>query len=108
MEENAIIAHRPPDELHSENTSEKTNMDDKELIFQNFIHTERKGIVRMVDTFFSEKYLKDAIITERQVINVQRMQRKITDNDGTTQLVPRQIIIVGFLDNEVPQNIIDV
>ncbi|CAG9829893.1 unnamed protein product [Diabrotica balteata] len=79
MEEEDITGHRLPDELHSENTSEKTNMDDNR---------------------------SDAIISERQVVNVQRMQWKITNNDGTTQLVPKQMIIVEFLGNEVSQNII--
>lgn len=68
-------------------------------------YTHKKGVVKMVDTFFEEDYLKDAIQSNVRVVEVRRMKRRVTNADGTTNLVPRQIIIVTFLGNSLPSNI---
>ena len=68
-------------------------------------YTHKKGIIKMVDTYFDESYLMNAIQSKVKVVEVKRMMRRITDSDNTSKLVPRQIIIVTFLGNNLPANI---
>lgn len=69
-------------------------------------YTERKGVVRMVDTFFSEEYLVNAIECDREVSSVKRMTRKVKDkNTGELITVDRQMIVVSFQGTTLPQNI---
>lgn len=68
-------------------------------------YTHKKGLIRMVDTCFDEEYLLNVIISNKKVVGVQRMKRKIIDLDGNSCLVKRQMIIVQFLGNEIPQNV---
>lgn len=66
----------------------------------------RKGVIKMVDTHFTEEYLNNAIECDiAEVASVQRMKRKITGADGNVQLVNRQIIIVTFVGNNLPEKI---
>lgn len=66
-------------------------------------YTQRKGIVRMVDTYFSEDYLLNSIECDRAVLSVKRMTKKVTDkNTGEAKTVDRQIIIVSFLGTTLP------
>lgn len=66
----------------------------------------RKGVIRMVDTTFSESFLTENIECHNsKVIRVQRMKRKITNADGNQILVDRQMIIVTFLGNSIPQKV---
>ncbi|CAG9834547.1 unnamed protein product [Diabrotica balteata] len=51
MEEDAITGHRPPDELHSENSSKKTNMDDNRTV-NNLIVFENRYKPSDKDPFF--------------------------------------------------------
>lgn len=67
--------------------------------------TQKKGVVKMVDTFFSEDYLLKNIESERKVVEVKRMLRKGVDESGNEKLVPRQIIVVSFQGNSIPQNV---
>lgn len=66
--------------------------------------TQKKGVIRNVDTFFTEEYLKSNIISSKQVVNVQRMKRK-TIVDGETKFIDRQMVIVTFLGNEIPKSV---
>lgn len=69
-------------------------------------YTQKKGIVRMVDTFFEEDYLKNAILSEIPVVEVKRMKRKIVNSEtNESSFVSRQMIIVTFLGNRIPDNI---
>lgn len=68
-------------------------------------YTHKKGIIKMVDTYFSEEYLKKAIISNIEVAEVQRMKRRVVKPDGQVEFVDRQIIIVTFLGNNTPQNV---
>lgn len=66
--------------------------------------THKKGVVRLVDTYFTEEYLKDAIKSNIEVIEVKRMKRKVIDqNTKDVQYVDRQMIIVTFLGNKIPE-----
>lgn len=68
-------------------------------------YTHKKGIIRMVDTYFSEEYLKDAIKSNIEVVEVQRMKRRVVKADGQVEFADRQIIIVTFLGNSLPQSL---
>lgn len=69
-------------------------------------YTERKGVVRMVDTYFSEEYLLNSIECDREVLGVKRMTRKVTDkNTGDLKTIDRQIIVVSFQGTMLPQSI---
>lgn len=68
--------------------------------------TQKKGIVKMVDTYFSEEYLLNSIESKYRVVEVKRLTRKIKDmNTGQDKIVNRQMIAVSFLGNELPQEI---
>lgn len=71
----------------------------------NFFN-HRKGIVRMVDTFFTEDFLLKNIECDNTTITgVQRMKRRVTDNDGNQKLVDRQMVIVNFTGNIIPDKV---
>lgn len=68
--------------------------------------TQKKGVVKMVDTFFTEQYLKSAIVSDIPVVEVKRMKRKITDKTtNVSEYIDRQIIVVTFLGNKLPGSI---
>lgn len=68
-------------------------------------YTHRKGVIRMVDTQFSEEDLKSAIVSSQKVIEVKRMVRKVIKPDNTIEYKPRQVIVVTFLGNSLPQSV---
>lgn len=69
-------------------------------------YNHRKGVIRMVDTSFSEDFLKQHIQCDNsKIINVQRMKRKVNDTDGNKILVDRQMIIVTFAGNTLPDKV---
>lgn len=68
--------------------------------------TQKKGVVKMVDTFFSEEYLLKSIESKFRVVEVKRMTRRTKDpNTGEEKTVSRQMIVVSFMGNELPQEI---
>lgn len=95
------------------NTYEVANsLIDSDVIKQNNliayipkIFTQKKGVIRNVDTFFDEKYLLESVISEKEVVEVKRMVRRIVDREGKTQMVKRQIIILSFLGNTIPNEV---
>lgn len=64
--------------------------------------TEKKGIVRFVDTYLSENTLLNIIKSDIAVKKVQRMHRVVTE-DGQVKRIPRQMIIVTFSSVTIPQ-----
>ncbi|KAJ8965108.1 hypothetical protein NQ314_004332 [Rhamnusium bicolor] len=65
--------------------------------------TERRGIVKGVDTYFREEYLLNEIKLENpNAVNVKRFTRKIVQSDGVEKIVPRQLISVSFLGTSLP------
>lgn len=68
-------------------------------------YTHRKGIVRLVDTFFDEDYLLDAIECDKEIVEIKRMMKRVTNDRGESELVKRQIIIVTFLGSNLPQSV---
>lgn len=68
-------------------------------------YTERKGVVKMVDTFFDEDYLLQAIESDREVTSVKRLYRRTFDEKGEAKYVPRQMITVNFLGTTLPNEI---
>lgn len=65
--------------------------------------TEKRAIIRDVDTFFSEEYLLKNISSDIKVVKVQRMYRNITTEDNKKVRVARQMVIVTFAGLIVPQ-----
>lgn len=68
--------------------------------------TQTKGIVRMVDTFFTDEYLVQSIVSDVQVVDVERMMRRTVNERGESVAVKRQMIIISFLGSEVPSEIV--
>ena len=68
--------------------------------------TQKKGIIRRVDTYFDDDYLKSAIQSHIKVVDVKRMKRRIVDDEGKSILVDRQVIIVTFLGNTIPEKVV--
>lgn len=66
-------------------------------------YTQKKGLVRMVDTFFSDDYLLRNIECNRKVLEVKRLERKVVDEEGKEKLVKRQMVVISFQGNELPQ-----
>lgn len=67
-------------------------------------YTHKKGIIRMVDTMFTEEYILKAVESNIHITEVKRMKRKII-NDGTATYVDRQMVILTFLGNRIPDNV---
>lgn len=63
---------------------------------------ERKGIIRGVDTRFDESYVKDNLESYSPILDIKRMHRK-TVVDGSDKYIPRQMIIITFEGNLLPQ-----
>lgn len=66
---------------------------------------EKKGVIRGVDTYFDNNYLKENIICPTKVLDVQRMQRK-TSIDNKAVLIPKQTVIITFQGNLLPNEIV--
>lgn len=68
--------------------------------------TQKKGVIKMVDTYFSEDYIKENIESIIKVISVKRLKRK-TINDITKEItfVDRQMVFVTFLGNTIPKTV---
>lgn len=67
--------------------------------------TQKKGIVKLVDTMFDEEYLKSNIQTNRRVLEVKRLFRKVVKSDGTVEYVKRQMILITFLGTSIPSSV---
>lgn len=67
--------------------------------------TQKRGVIKMVDTYFSEEYLKAAIQSDTEVVEVKRMARRVVNDKGENTFVPRQMIIVTFLGSNLPSDI---
>lgn len=67
--------------------------------------TQKKGVIKMVDTYFSEEYLKSAIQSDIEVVSVKRMERRVVNDRGESSFVPRQVIIVTFLGSNLPTDV---
>lgn len=65
--------------------------------------TQKKGIIRMVDTYFEEDYIKSNINSSIKVVEVKRMTRKIIDKDGASKIIKRQMVVLTFLGTEIPK-----
>lgn len=68
--------------------------------------TQTKGLLRMVDTFFSEEYLLNSIQSSVNVVEVERMYRRSLNEKGESILLKRQMVIVSFLGSNVPKEVI--
>lgn len=70
-------------------------------------YTQKRGVIKTVDTFFTEEYLKNAINSDIPVVEVKRMKRKnINPQTNNIEYIDRQIIIVTFLGNKLPDSVI--
>lgn len=65
-------------------------------------YTQKKGLLRMVDTFFSDEYLLNYIESDRNVLEIKRLERRIVDEQGREKMVKRQMVVVSFEGNELP------
>lgn len=64
--------------------------------------TERRGVIRYVDTSLSEDFLKQNIDSTCIVKQVRRVKKKVTKEDGTSVLTDRQTVVVTFGGNKLP------
>lgn len=67
--------------------------------------TERKGVIRQVDTMLSEDYLMNNIEGTGIVKEVRRINKKITNKDNEVVQVARQTIVVTFVGNNLPSTV---
>lgn len=68
--------------------------------------TQKKGVIKMVDTFFTEDYLLKSIESKCKVTEVKRLKRKVKDsNTGEDKIIDRQIVVVSFLGNALPREV---
>ena len=65
----------------------------------------RKGIIRGVDTFFDESYLKNNISSKLTITNIQRIKRKKILNDNEPTLIPTQTVVLTFEGNTLPSHV---
>lgn len=75
----------------------------KAFIPNNLI--ERKGVIKEVDTTFSDEYLLENIESPNAVTSIRRFKRKI-DIDGEAVYIPRQTVLVSFEGNVLPPFVI--
>lgn len=60
----------------------------------------------MVDTCFANEYqLENVVCSNKSAVQVNRLKIKITDNDGTNKPVDRQMLMVTFEGNILPNKI---
>lgn len=68
--------------------------------------TQKKGVIKLVDTKFDEEYLWNNIKSDHQVVDIKRLKRKIVDkNTGKEEFVNRQMIVVTFVGSTLPDRI---
>ena len=67
--------------------------------------TEKKGIIRGVDTGYTEEQLMNLINSPIKVLKIERLYRKVKSkiNENEMVRVPRQMIKVTFAKRELPQ-----
>lgn len=69
-------------------------------------YTQRKGVVKLVDTMFSNEYLWENIQCEQEIVEIKRLRRKFINRDtGKEELVDRQMIVITFLGSVIPDKI---
>lgn len=86
---------------------------DHELIITNNLvayiptfFTQKKGIIKMVDTYFKEEYIKENIESNIKVLSVKRLKRKLFDETSKQNIfVDRQMVILTFLGNNIPDTV---
>lgn len=67
--------------------------------------TEKKGLIRGVDTSFSEEELLNIIESNINIKSVKRRYKNVLDKEGKTIKVPRQQVVITFDKLELPQYI---
>nr|CAI5820850.1 unnamed protein product [Callosobruchus analis] len=66
--------------------------------------TEKKGVVRAVDTTYSEPELIDSIQSDVPIKSIRRMYKVIKDGDSRIR-VARQMVIISFDSLIIPQHV---
>lgn len=68
--------------------------------------TQKKGVVKLVDTMFDIDYLKNNIFCEQEIVDIKRLQRKIVNKEtGKEEKIDRQMIQITFLGSTIPSKI---
>lgn len=68
--------------------------------------TQKKGVVKLVDTMFDNDYLWKNIISSQDVVDIKRLKKKLINREtGREELVDRQTIVVTFLGSTIPNKI---
>lgn len=65
----------------------------------------RKGLIRYVDTSFNEEYLKNNLVSNVPIAEVQRMKRKVNDENEQVTFVPRQVVVLTFEGSVLPNSV---
>lgn len=64
--------------------------------------TERRGVIRYVDTCFSDSYILENIECDGLIKEVKRIVREVTEG-GQTKRLPTQTVILTFHGNKLPE-----
>lgn len=68
--------------------------------------TQKKGVVKLVDTTFDVDYLRNNIHCEQEIVDIKRLQRKVVNKEtGKEETVDRQMIQITFLGSTIPSKI---
>lgn len=65
---------------------------------------ETKGIIRGVDTQYDPEYLSENIECQSKVLNIKRLHRRV-ESDGKVEFKPKQMILVTFEGNILPNQV---
>lgn len=68
--------------------------------------TQKKGVVKLVDTMFDIDYLRENIQSEQEILEVRRMRRKVINREsGREEFIDRQTIVITFLGSTIPSKV---
>lgn len=68
--------------------------------------TQKKGVVKLVDTTFDLDYLRNNIHCEQEIVDIKRLQRRVVNKEtGKEETVDRQMIQITFLGSTIPSRI---
>lgn len=96
----SLTNFKAANELITDNCIKNNNL----IAYIPKLYVEKRGIVKGIDTFFSEEYILNEVKAEHSnVISVNRKFRKIKDQNNQEKLVPRQLITLSFQGNSLPK-----
>lgn len=69
-------------------------------------YTQKKGVVKLVDTMFNNEYLWNNIQSEQEIVEIKRLRRRTFNREtGKEEFVDRQTLVITFLGSVLPSKI---